>query len=156
MEERSPKWKRDTFSTRISPRANRCHIMSRVPDDLSAEHDKSLVTVNNRASSRRNTNISCLHHLGPDTEDASTMFPKPCHSSHTNQPLGTDATVPFPGANPCAASHSSPTFPTHRVRCPCTLPVAPSYRPQQRTAHEPGSAQAWLSGDLPSGAASSA
>lgn len=156
MEERSPKWKRDTFSTRISPHANRCHIMSRVPNDLSAEHDKSLVTVNNRASSRRNTNISRLHHLGPDTEDASTMLPKPRHSSLTKLPLGLDPTVPSPGANPCAVSYSSPTFPAHRAHCPCTLPVAPSCRRQQRTAHEPGSAQARLSGDLLSRAAGSA
>lgn len=28
-----PSGKRDTFPTRISPHANRCHIMSRVPDD---------------------------------------------------------------------------------------------------------------------------
>lgn len=139
-EENSPQWKRGTFSTRVSPHANRYHIMSRVPDGLSAERDKSLVTVNNGASSRRNTNISHLHHLGPSTEGASTMLPKSCHSSPTNLSLGMDATVPSPGANPWAVSCSSPTFPTRRARCPYMLPVAPSCRCWRRTGVSPSSA----------------
>lgn len=86
-EERSPKWKRDTFSTRISPHANRHHhILSQVLSDLSAEHDKSRATVNSRTGSRRNTNISRLHLLARDKEDASTMFPKPRCSNRTDPP----------------------------------------------------------------------
>lgn len=63
-EERSPRWRRDAFSVRICPHANRWHTVSRVPNELSAEHDKSLGTANN---GRRNTNPSCLHHLRCDT-----------------------------------------------------------------------------------------
>lgn len=42
-----------------------CHAVSRVPSELSAEHDKSLGTANN---GRRTTNTSRLHHLRCDTQ----------------------------------------------------------------------------------------